>query len=156
MRALPILGVISLALLTGCGVEGEAKSGLKRLLNDPDSVQFFDLKRSPTGENVCGFFNAKNRMGGYVGRTPFFYEGLTTTTAIVPKVEDSDFRALWLGIRLDDFSKEYAAIRHKCEYAQKWVSVCGHEYPGGVHEMCATALKSGPELYTALKNKYDR
>lgn len=150
------LGVLTLILLSGCGVEGEAKSALKELLNDPGSAQFFDLKRDATGKNVCGFFNAKNRMGGYVGRTPFFYEGNTTTTAIVPPASDSDFKSLWLAIKVKDFDKEFSELRHKCGYAQQWDGVCNQPYPGGIHQMCSAVLGSGEGLYEALAAKFDR
>lgn len=150
------IGVLALSLLTACGVESDAKSGLKSLLNDPSSVQFFDLKRNASGKNVCGAFNAKNRMGGYVGRTPFFYEGLTATTAIVPPAEDSDFRAVWLGIKLKSFEKEFSELRHKCRYAEQWRDVCDTPYPAQVHALCQAALSPGDVLYQALKDKYDK
>lgn len=41
-------------------------------LNDPASAQFRKLNFNPAGGTVCGEVNAKNRMGGYVGFTPFY------------------------------------------------------------------------------------
>lgn len=151
-----LVALLALPVLVACGVEGDAKKGVKALLNDPESAQFYDLKRNSTGKNVCGFFNAKNRMGGYVGRTPFMYEGLTQTTAIVQPVEDSDFRRLWLGLRSGDFQKEFSDLRHKCRYAKEWLDTCGTPYPERVHPMCEAALGPGDALYVALKEKYGK
>lgn len=44
-------------------------------LKDPESAQFRDVKFKSTGEsgswNMCGYVNAKNAFGGYVGFTRF-------------------------------------------------------------------------------------
>lgn len=40
-------------------------------LIDPDSRQIEDLT-FPYGGLVCGYINAKNRLGGYTGREPFY------------------------------------------------------------------------------------
>jgi len=49
-------------------------AGVRDQLKDPDSAKFSDLKASITDNNavsVCGFVNAKNSYGGYVGKQPF-------------------------------------------------------------------------------------
>lgn len=38
-------------------------------LYDPDSVRFENIKYSKEG--ICGYYNARNRMGGYVGKKQF-------------------------------------------------------------------------------------
>lgn len=59
-----------------------AKNAVKMGLLDPYSAQFesvavgmLDKSVQPSKDNplrvVCGFVNAKNRFGGYVGRQPF-------------------------------------------------------------------------------------
>ena len=40
-------------------------------LTDPESAQFRGVRRSGSASFTCGEVNAKNRMGGYVGFTPF-------------------------------------------------------------------------------------
>lgn len=47
-----------------------ARAKVLRLLNDPDSAQFRDVRRADE-TTVCGEVNAKNGFGGYVGFTPF-------------------------------------------------------------------------------------
>jgi hypothetical protein len=46
-----------------------AKDAVLRVLKDPGSAQFQDVKGSVVqgDETVCGKVNAKNAMGGYVG-----------------------------------------------------------------------------------------
>lgn len=55
------------ASLSGCNPSiGQAKEALERTLKDPGSVQYQDVVAY--SENVvCGQYNAKNEMGGYVG-----------------------------------------------------------------------------------------
>jgi hypothetical protein len=52
-----------------------AKTAVRSGLFDPYSAQFEDVRvaRNANGEFVCGFVNAKNKMGGYVGKAPFVY-----------------------------------------------------------------------------------
>ena len=49
------------------------KQQLLRVLKDPESAQFRNLRLSSGegGEALCGEVNAKNAFGGYVGFTPF-------------------------------------------------------------------------------------
>lgn len=46
---------------------------IKASLRDPDSVRFTDIvvSRSSGAPVVCGYVNAKNGFGGYVGKEPF-------------------------------------------------------------------------------------
>jgi hypothetical protein len=46
-------------------------------LKDPESARFFDLvayQKPPSNIVVCGNVNAKNSLGGYVGKVPFVIE----------------------------------------------------------------------------------
>jgi hypothetical protein len=44
---------------------------VKSRLNDPESARFSDVSFNRTKRTGCGFVNAKNRMGGYIGKTHF-------------------------------------------------------------------------------------
>jgi hypothetical protein len=44
-------------------------------LSDPDSTTFKDVHTDKIGSYVCGKFNAKNKMGGYVGYKRFYSIG---------------------------------------------------------------------------------
>tara|TARA_R110002049_G_scaffold275802_1_gene453939 strand:+ start:1126 stop:1452 length:327 start_codon:yes stop_codon:yes gene_type:complete len=73
-----ITSVFFIVLLIGCGSEQGAVSKAKEEISyhmiDPSSVQFRNLV-SYSGGVVCGEFNAKNRMGAYVGYQEFIYYG---------------------------------------------------------------------------------
>ena len=57
-------------------LEKNATEAVKRMMKDPESTQFRDLRtiNNKTGKNaICGEVNSKNSYGGYVGFTPFSY-----------------------------------------------------------------------------------
>lgn len=60
-------------LLSGCNLyrQHEAESQVRDLLRDPESAQFSDFTVAGNGLLVCGKVNAKNGMGGYVGKRTF-------------------------------------------------------------------------------------
>lgn len=69
-----ILAISSLCILNGCGdanISG-AKEAIKEKLLDPSSVEYKNLVSYSEGV-VCGEFNAKNTMGGYVGFKDFIF-----------------------------------------------------------------------------------
>ena len=50
------------------------QEGVKAALKDPESARFGDIKagqRSNGDVVVCGWVNAKNSFGGYIGMVPF-------------------------------------------------------------------------------------
>ena len=54
----------------GGGAISEAQRVVRAALSDPGSAQFRNVRQMPNGA-VCGQVNAKNRMGGFVGFSPF-------------------------------------------------------------------------------------
>lgn len=50
-----------------------ARKAVANQLTDPESVQFRELKRYGS-KTVCGQFNGKNQMGGYVGFRRFTFK----------------------------------------------------------------------------------
>lgn len=144
-------------LLSACGPHGEAQKAIKGLLNDPDSAKFSAMADGSSKGDVCGMVNAKNRMGGYVGDTPFFYEALTKTAAIVPPVEEGAFRSLWFAIRSGGFESDLGKLSQQCRLVREWPKVCGGMYPASSAPECAIVLDlDGSKMYEALKAKYDR
>lgn len=69
--------------LMGCdGGTMKVERAVKETLIDPSSAQFRDVERCVGDRTVWrGEVNAKNRMGAYVGFTPFFYNGVSVATA---------------------------------------------------------------------------
>lgn len=115
----------------------EAQAGVKAILSDPESAQFTGLASGPDG-NVCGLVNAKNRMGGYVGATPFAYQKNIRFTAIVASPDENDFRMLWLDLQAGGsrFEKSFKELSYRCHYIARWKDVCGTEYPMHRHRLC--------------------
>lgn len=143
-------------LLAGCTGQGEAETAVKGLLNDPDSAKFTEVKPGADKGNYCGFVNPKNRMGGYVGATPFFYEKSTGLAGIVAPVTDRDFRSLWLAIQAGSASDEMAEVGLRCLHSGRWKPVCGTEYPASRHRLCSAMDGDGNQLYDQLKAEYGR
>jgi hypothetical protein len=147
--------LFSAFILTGCGVESDAKKAVKTLLNDPGSAEFSNLTKHK--DNACGLVNAKNRMGGYVGNTPFFYIGSTGMVAIASEIKESDFYSLWLALKADiGFDEKHKEISEKCRIIGMWSDSCGMRYPGNVNPMCNDILGDGSKFYDALRDKFDK
>ena len=71
-----------------------AKKAVEANLKDPLSVQYRNVKAYKPINIVCGEFNAKNSMGGYVGFTYFIYDkaqGLTTGDSAMHKLSMETF-----------------------------------------------------------------
>lgn len=68
----------------------EIRTAVKRELLDPDSARFRWNPEMLEPEHYCGFVNAKNRMGGYVGFKAFIVdhnaEGEITRVSILSGV----------------------------------------------------------------------
>lgn len=63
------------------------KSAVSEGLKDPDSAKFPDqFVATKEGNNitVCGYVNAKNSYGGYVGKKPFHVLGFASSGLFVP------------------------------------------------------------------------
>lgn len=52
----------------------ELEAVLVKSFKDPDSVKFKDLSLNSSGDGLCGYVNAKNSYGAYVGFTEFVYD----------------------------------------------------------------------------------
>lgn len=77
-----LIGALAMGLLAGCG-DGDIKKAhneVEKLLYDDGSAKFRNdrvLFVPPTQDKiVCGEVNAKNRLGAYVGFTPYVVENL--------------------------------------------------------------------------------
>lgn len=147
-----LLVALACAALAGCGPQSEAKNAVKKLLNDPDSAQFSDMTPGKSDGDMCGYVNAKNRMGGYVGKTPFFFRKTMGTVAIVEPLKESDFRMLWLGNNQDDWSK----VLTQCNLMDQWDAVCTFPLPQGKHELCSPLQSGAGAAADALRNRFDR
>jgi hypothetical protein len=154
-RRFIFLIALSSGLLAGCSNQ-EAQEAVKKLLNDPESARFSEVKAGKQQGDVCGMVNAKNRMGGYVGDTPFFYEKSSGYTAMLHPLQDSDFRSLWLGIKAGNMGDDLEKVMQGCRLATKWDTVCIDPLQQPKHPMCDAMSKGGKELHEAMRLVYDR
>lgn len=75
--------VASAMFVTACDLPSEkVRRAVKESLFDPSSAQFKDVEVCLGDREIWrGEVNGKNRMGAYVGFTPFFYDGISVVTA---------------------------------------------------------------------------
>lgn len=77
MKRIGTAAIAALAL-AGCDGTGKAKDAVKATMIDPASAEFRDIAKCAGDPTVWrGDVNGKNRMGAYVGFSPFFYDGTT-------------------------------------------------------------------------------
>lgn len=156
MRKFTACAVIFAACIAGCSGRGEAEGAIKQLLNDPDSAKFSDVQPGALKGSFCGRVNAKNRMGGYVGNTPFFYERATATAAIVSPPTTNDFRSVWLAIETKSLGNELSEVVQKCGLVSQWKIVCGNDYPAPPHKLCEAVSGPSQDIYSALRLEFGR
>ena len=77
-----------------------AQEEVRGSLKDPYSAHFYDVSVHPTqfthdpkdGQRkrfmVCGFVNARNSFGGYVGKRPFYFSGTTGELMVIDRPDD--------------------------------------------------------------------
>lgn len=145
MRSIVAFAIV-ISTLTGCDylptAENTAKKAVKDSLFDPDSAKFTDVFKGTGDNNYCGWVNAKNRFGAFVGSTPFFYEGMSSGIGfahLVPEpLRDSDFKRLVEPGTFDKerFISQFGKIRDGCEAAANWERVCGVSSPRETHRLC--------------------
>lgn len=76
----------------------KVQTSVKNLLKDPNSAQFKDtfIHTGKNGTTVCGYVNAKNALGGYVGFRGFL---MKTEGMAQPMMQSDDndtiFAATW-------------------------------------------------------------
>lgn len=82
MKTLRMLCMAVLLAVTGSASAQEtdhiieqAKTVVASKMKDPDSARFTDVSLQAKGNMVCGWVNAKNSFGGYVGFRPFVAAG---------------------------------------------------------------------------------
>ena len=70
--------------------------GVREDLIDPESARFFDIEAVSSSNglvSVCGYVNAKNSFGGYVGKRAFFGSFRETGFELRSLAQDDDTAA---------------------------------------------------------------
>lgn len=92
-RKLVGMAALGALLLSGCNLyqQHEAEKKVRDQLRDPESAQFSDVTTAGNGLLVCGMVNAKNGMGGYVGRRKFVVWGDDDVAVAQDEIENIRF-----------------------------------------------------------------
>ena len=117
------------------GVVNEAKREVRKSLIDPDSAKFETVFESQSSGAVCGFVNGKNRMGAYVGATPFVYEKSVGVTLVQEPPQERDFERYFESIQYAD-SSDYTELEAKCQGAVLWEAKCGSQIFPSTNKYC--------------------
>ena len=153
MRKVVMLCATAVGLLaSGCDKvptdENLAKKAVRERLSDPDSAQFSEIFKGPeSGGALCGLVNAKNRMGGYVGRTPFYYSKASGDVSLVSEPpEDRDFIAYYDAVGGPNAIEKQLELSRRCNAATDWELVCGRKLNMPTHRFCAMMNDSGASM----------
>lgn len=133
-------------LLTGCdliGLKGEAHRAIRSASVDGPSVRFRSETVAAQGSAVCGFFNGKNRMGAYVGFTPYVYvSGGFLKIPPNRRLGRSDLRMLLITPTGDlAWEDGYREIDDACSFENSWKRYCGFDYPVTQEGLCPAFRK---------------
>lgn len=136
--------------------ENQAKSTVRKMMIDPNGAQFGEVFQGIQKGSYCGWVNGKNRMGAYVGETPFFYEQIANTgiATIVPETAtDRDFSMYYLSLEMS--SDNYKEILEKCTVPRKWEQICGRRINSSPSRFC-DLMNDPVELVKALRSEFKR
>jgi hypothetical protein len=154
--ALTALMWVAAALGTGCDKlptdENLAKVAVRERLFDPESAQFSEVFTGTPGSGaICGLVNAKNRMGGYVGRRPFFYSKSSGNVVLVREPpDDGDFIAYYHSIGGPNSLEKRLELSQRCNAATEWEMACGRKLHEPQHRLCAMMMMNEPNAIHAF------
>lgn len=159
-----ITGALCLGLvgmLLGCDflptAENKAKKVVSASLIDPESARFERMYAGVKKGDFCGFVNGKNRMGGYAGASPFFYEDQISYAEIGSKPPDSDdFKFFHLDNASGFNEKKFIELLHACTFPERWKAICGTDLPGQVYDLCPLMQKKDDSFLKELYKRFDR
>ena len=121
-------------VLGGCDTRTEdAKEAVRRQLIDPDSAKFQDVRVVETSGAVCGFVNAKNRVGGYDGMAPFFYQAGRGAVLVREVPTEDDFK---LAVGLPSVGERIANLMEACEAVSVWEEACSRKISVQSNKYC--------------------
>lgn len=155
-----LIAILTIFFLTSCeqlpGEINEAKREVRRNLIDPDSAKFGEAIFNKKTEAVCGFVNAKNRMGGYTGFNPFVYEKSKGVTLVQEPPTEKDFERYFELRRYSEID-EYYELEAKCTSVALWKEKCESEIYLDGNKYCRliNAGKSYSEVYDAAEPNLD-
>lgn len=118
-------------VLAACGGEREAaREAVRQALVDPTSATFSAETEAFDKKGICGFVNAKNRMGGFSGPMPFLVtEGQPTLISRAPTRSDLAMLIPPLGPSWQD---QRATIQQECNAIWALKNQCPAQFVASV------------------------
>lgn len=105
--------------------EYRVRQELSGYLLDPGSAKITILKKE--GNAICGVVNAKNRMGAYVGSTPFLIDGDYPSPVLWQEPTVSDY-STWSRDGSSSAGHEaYERLENGCAFKARWSKSCSAE-----------------------------
>jgi hypothetical protein len=159
-RYIILIVALTVLTLTSCeqlpGAVNDAKREVRQHLVDPSSAQFESVHENPKNGAVCGLVNAKNRMGGYVGASPFVYEKSSGATLVQEEPTERDFERFFETIKYAD-PGDYTKLENKCESVALWQKKCGTGTYPSANKYCRLIDegKSEMDVYEAARPSLD-
>jgi hypothetical protein len=130
--------------------QNKARAVLGTLMFDPGAAKYtYDIE---TAKAVCGTVNGKNRMGAYVGATPFVYQKDIDFVEVSPgPAEMSDVRRLkFIEPGGSEWTEQYQALAAKCRFPKTWAEKCGQPAPVIDPHICQVWGEHGEGLMKLL------
>ena len=145
MRGGLVVAAVVLAAVSGCGplpgsAKGKARHAILEMVFDPGAAKIAFIRQTKSA--VCGTVNGKNRMGAYVGATPFVYDRqLDFLTVYGGEPETSDLRMLAITDTDDpEWKDRYLELTSKCDFPKAWKAKCESEPPVNTSNQICAAL----------------
>lgn len=147
-------------LMVGCEKlptsENKAKSAIREMLFDPESAQFSDLFVNSAGGASCGWVNGKNRMGGYVGKVPFYFRPNGEALIVSEPPSNNDFESYYHSTGTAAVEK-YKEVAARCREIPDWEEVCGRKLATKAVAFCVLLINSDSRTFVkALHEEFKR
>lgn len=105
------------------------ESLVKDRLIDPDSARFSEIRYSKKGDGVCGYYNARNRLGGYGGKRLFmcnperksvliFNDDLVGKEYLLDMLDEAMKEARAKGVSQEERDRRQKRVNYIYDYAE--------------------------------------
>jgi hypothetical protein len=149
MQLWALAAVGAIVCLSGCDripgtSQSKAATSIRSGMFDPGAAKI--TFSNETHHAVCGTVNGKNRMGAYVGATPFLYDKATGATLVYGGQPDSNEVRRLAGTDSSDpeWNKLFLDIAAKCAFPNEWAMNCKTAMPAeGEGHICQVWRSDG-------------
>ncbi len=154
-----LVATAALITLAGCGPlpgtpKAKARHAILQMVFDPGAAKIVFLNQ--TDSAVCGSVNGKNRMGAYVGATPFIYDrSLDMLSVYAGAPEASDVRYLADTSAEDpEWKTRLEELSEKCRFPENWKNQCGIPSPASADPGICKGVLGSVEDFRKLMDQY--